>query len=126
MNTLNFQRIAEILESVLPDKWTKVVFRAEYRPGGYTMKYYVKETVNGVYIDCFKLPDISSNEITLAYLKLDEELYKTRKDVPVEDRWSVFTMTIDAAGKFKSDYSYEKIDDDYNSYIEKWTQKYLK
>lgn len=37
-----YQEVFEILEELLPKKWEKVIFYAEYSMDSYSMKYYIQ------------------------------------------------------------------------------------
>ena len=124
MGEIDFQRLYELLDSVLPDAWNKVVFRAEYREGSYSMKYYVKDQT-GKYIDCYNLQEITEDDIVKAYIEIDKFLYPERQKLAADKRWSVLTFSIDSEGKFKTDFSYADIDADYLKYTEEWKKKYL-
>ncbi len=121
---INFQKLYELLDDVLPDIWTKVIFRAEYHEGSYSMKYYVKDQ-SGKYIDCYKLQDITEDDIVNAYIEIDKLLYPERQKLAADKRWSVLTFSIDFDGKFRTDFSYVDIDADYFKFIEEWKKKYL-
>lgn len=124
MGEIDFQRLYELLDNVLPDAWNKVVFRAEYREGSYSMKYYVKDQA-GEYIDCYNLRGITEDDIVKTYIEIDKVLHPERQKLATGKRWSVLTFSIDSKGKFKTEFSYDDIDADYFKYIEEWKKKYL-
>ncbi len=124
MGEIDFQKLYEILDSVVLDVWTKIVFRAEYREGSYTMKYYVKD-LKGQYIDCYNLPEINDDDIVNAYIAIDKVLYPSRQKLDSDKRWSVLTFVIDSEGSFKTEFCYDDIDEDYSEFNEKWKKKYL-
>ena len=124
MGEIDFQKMYEILDDVLPEVWTSVVFRAEYREGSYSMKYYVKNKT-GNYIDCYNLQEIAENDIVNAYIKIDKVLYPERQKLAEDKRWSVLTFTIESDGRFKTEFTYADIDEDYLKFIGEWKKKYL-
>ena len=124
MFTVDFQNLYELLDAVLPNTWDKVVFRAEYRDGSYSMKYYVKDSA-GEYTDCFSIPGISEDEIVNAFIQIDKILFPERQQLSEEKRWNVLTMVIDSDGQFKTYFSYDNIDLDYNAFIDNWKKLYL-
>ena len=124
MGEIDFQKLYEILDDVLPEVWTSVVFRAEYREGSYSMKYYVKNKT-GNYIDCYNLQEIAENDIVNAYIRIDKVLYPERQKLAEDKRWSVLTFTIESDGRFKTEFTYADIDEDYLKFIGEWKKKYL-
>ena len=124
MGEIDFQQLYEILDGVLPEAWIKVVFRAEYREGSYSMKYYVKDQT-GNFIDCYNLQEITENDIINAYIEIDKLLYPERQKLDDDKQWSVLTFSIDSEGIFKTEFSYDDIDDKYFVYINEWKKKYL-
>lgn len=124
MNSIDYQMIYNLLADVLPDSWDKVVFRAEYREGSYTMKYYVKES-SGKYIDCFDLPDINENGIIRAFIDIDKVIFPVRKDLSKKELWSVMTCCISSDGSISTGFLYDDIEKDYQAFILAWKEKYL-
>ena len=123
MISIDFQKIYDILSDVLPEEWKKVVFRAEYTTGSYTMKYYV-QTLSGEYIDCYNLPNISDDSIVDAYIRIDEVVYEARQQEDNTKLWNLMTIVIDNEGRFKTDFQYDVVIDD--EHMKSWTNKYLK
>ena len=124
MSTIDFQKIYELLSTVLPNSWKKVVFRAEYRDGNYTMKYYVKDS-DDKYIDCYDIPNTSEDDIVNTYIEIDKLLFPIRQKLEPNKRWNVITCVIDSDGNIKTEYSYDDIEKDYSSFINKWKKQYL-
>ena len=125
MDNEMFQSIFDSLSKVLPDKWDRVVFRADYTEGSYSMKYYVK-TVDGEYVDCYSLPGILRAHIIKIFMDIDKIVSCHRKGLTEKDKWSVLTMTISNDGKFKTDFDYSDISDSSISYHDEWEKKYLR
>lgn len=121
---IDFQQVFDIIETVLPEQWGELVFRAEYREGCYTMKYYVKGE-NNEYIDCYDIPEIKESDIVNAFIAIDKVIYPERQLLAADKKWSVMTFVIDSDGRFKSDYSYADIDTDYDGFISEWKTHYI-
>ena len=119
-----FQKVYDVLAGLLPAKWTKVIFRADYTEGSYGMKYYVAED-DGKFIDCYSLPGVSRPQIIQAFKEINKFLSPSRLDLSEKDRWSVLTMTINADGSFKTDFDYSDISESSIVYMEEWENKYL-
>lgn len=123
MKDIPYQDIFDTLQEVLPDDWRKVVFYAEYGENSYSMKYFV-DTGNGEYTDCFKLKDISKQDIIKAFAVIDSKIMPVRRELSKKDTWSVMTIVIDDNGNFKVDYEYSS--EGLTEHYEKWKEKYLK
>ena len=119
-----FQKVYDVLASLLPVKWQKVIFRADYTEGSYGMKYYVAGD-DGRFIDCYSLPGVSRPQIIQAFKEINKTLSSSRTNLSEKDRWSVLTMTINADGSFKTDFDYADISESAIAYMEEWEKKYL-
>ena len=123
MIDIPYQDIFDILQDVLPNDWRKVVFYAEYGENSYSMKYFV-DIGNGEYTDCFRLKDISKQDIIKAFAVIDSKIMPVRRELSKKDTWSVMTIVIDDNGNFKVDYEYSS--EGLTEHYEKWKEKYLK
>lgn len=124
MNEEIFQNVFDILQDLLPESWTNMVFYTSYTSGSYSMKFYVN-TGNGQYIDCFNIPGLNRSQLVAAFIKINEELSKERdKQIP-QNRWNVFTMTVNSQGMMHADFDYTNIDEDTIDYERRWKEKYL-
>lgn len=119
-----FQKIYDVLADLLPVKWTKVIYRADYTEGSYGMKYYVAGD-DGKFIDCYSLPGISRSQILQAFKEINKFLSPSRASLSEKDRWSVFTMIVSGDGSFKTDFDYTDISESAIAYMEEWEKKYL-
>lgn len=119
-----FQKVYDVLAGLLPAKWMKVIFRADYTEGSYSMKYYVAVD-DGKFIDCYSLPEVSRPQIIQAFKEINKFLSSSRANLPEKDKWSILTMTINANGSFKTDFDYADISESTISYTEDWEKKYL-
>lgn len=124
MKNINFQNVFESLQQIMPQKWKKVVFRAEYLTGCYEMKYFV-DLGNGKYVDCFELDQFSKGQIIKAFMNIDKEISPVRAELQEKDKWSVMTMIIYATGDFETLYDYTDISENSIDYMNKWKNKYL-
>ena len=119
-----FQKVYDVLADLLPSKWTKVIFRADYAEGSYGMKYYVAGD-DGKFIDCYSLTGVSRLQIIKVFKDINKFLSTVRANLPEKDRWSVMTMTISADGSFKTDFDYTDISESVIAYMAEWEKKYL-
>ena len=125
METINFEYIFGILQSIIPNEWNSIVFYAQYSKGSYSMKYYVNFG-NSEYIDCFKLNGITRSEIIKSFIRIDVELSKCRNCLDEDKKWSVLTFQVDNTGKFKTDFEYSDISENTIQYFEEWRKRFLK
>lgn len=121
MAELDFQKIYDVLQTVLPSEWDSVVFYAEYTEGSYSMKYYVKK--NNKYIDCFEIKDIGKGDIIKAFMSIDKIITPVRN--AMKKKWNVVTLVISDKGDFKADFDYKDVEGKTISYHDDWEKKYL-
>ncbi len=120
-----YQKVFEILEGLLPQKWKKIVFYAEYSTGSYSMKYFLTTGDDG-YIDCFKLGKPSEKKILRGFLAINKILAPERDALPDSKRWSVMTLCVNSDGSFQADYDYKNHDKEPLKWETGWRKKYLK
>lgn len=119
-----FQSIIDILTDILPAKWERLIYRADYAEGSYSMKYYV-DLGDKKYTDCFKLGTPSKSQILATFRKLNTIIAPDRQTLSSKEKWSVMTIKIEPSGKFKADFDYTDISERPISYQESWEKKYL-
>ena len=125
MNELDYQAIFDVLQDVLPPVWEKVVFYAEYTEGSYSMKYFVNIN-GGSFVDCYQLKEFSKAQIIKVFMNIDKMISPIRSQMEKGKRWNVFTLIVDASGKFRTEFDYADISENTISYHEAWKDKYLK
>ena len=117
MNETTIKSIIDNLISLLPEHWSDVILRDIAAPGYYNIYFYVK--VNGIYIQCFNLPQkysITMEELNSTF----SEINKLCKDDYTAEKWSAYTLTLLSTGDFSIDYEYdEPMEKD------KWKAKYV-
>ena len=114
----------DILADILPAKWERLVYRADYTEDSYSMKYYV-DLGKKKYTDCFKLGTPSKSQILATFRKLNTIIAPDRQALSSKEKWSVMTIKIESSGKFKADFDYTDISERPISYQESWEKKYL-
>lgn len=119
-----FQEVWDKIQDYLPDGWKKVVFFAGYTEGSYGMKFYCKSD-GGSYIDCFRLPGAIKTKLIRTFMDVDKILAKERKKLDGKNKWTVFTMMVDADGNMKAEFDYSDYSEDMISYEREWKNKYL-
>lgn len=120
-----YQDVMERLKNLLPKRWKRVVFYAEYTSNSYSMKYYV-DTGDGTYTDCFRQAGISDRKLERAFTDIYRILEPIRAELPASRRWTVLTLHVDGNGKCRADYDYGKHDKSLISWETAWKRKYLK
>ena len=123
MNDKIFQEVFDLVYPVLPQDWEKTLLYALYTEGSYSIKFYCKK--NGTYIDCFNMNTIPRADLSRLLLAIDKVLFKERVSLDDKNRWTVFTMMVEADGKMRADFDYEDHSEDVISCIREWEKKYL-
>ncbi len=125
MNEKIFQDVFDKIQEFLPLNWKKVVFFAGYTNGSYSMKFYVQNNNNEEYVDCYNLPDKSRTKLIKLFMDLDRVLSESRKALGENNKWTVFTMTVNEDGNMKTEFDYGDHSEDLISYEKEWKKKYL-
>ena len=123
MNDKIFQEVFDLVYPVLPQDWEKTALFAEYTEGSFSIKFYCKK--NGTYIDCFNMNTISRSDLTRLFWEIHKILSKERVSLDDKNRWTVFTMMVEADGKMRADFDYEDHSEDMISFEREWGEKYL-
>jgi hypothetical protein len=124
MSELNLQCIVDHLQGVLPDEWKKIIFRAEYTEGSYSMKYYA-DLGTGDYVDCYSLSQFTKAHFIKGFMAIDKVISPVRKSLSSKEKWSALTLIIDETGAFKADYCYDNIEGATIEFHNEWEKKYL-
>lgn len=124
MDELMYQNIFDIIESMLPNGWNKVVLYANYSEGSYSIKFYVKNADNQ-YKDCYSLEGVSKAGLIKVFMSIDKIISPERKKLTNKEKWSVMTLVVNRKGTFKAEYEYENISDNLFEYESAWKTKYL-
>ena len=124
MDGIVFQRVYEALAPLLPPWWQKVILRAAYTEGSYSIQYYVAGP-DGKPADCRSLPGTSEAQRLRTFSAIHKILAEARRDLAGKDRWSVLTMVFDQSGAFQTDFCYEDIGETFPAFLEAWERRYL-
>ena len=108
MNEELFQKIFDILQDDLPDKWSKLIFYAAYYEESYSMKYYI-DNGTAKYQDCFTLFPMKA--VIKKFLEIDKCIAPERKKLSDKDRWTSLTMIVECDGRFSTRFDYSIIND---------------
>jgi len=126
-----YQQIAEMVNDIIPEEWSKVYVYAEVQEdvSKVDFHYYPEGKENPVYVleisDLFEIDedylDNLRNKLSDCFEELWNEFVRNNEDV-----WTNSTFILDRTGEFKIDYVYEdlsKVDDFERQVI--WRFKYL-
>lgn len=128
---LLYQKAANLLVNLIPEKWNKVLLYSEIREGYRKLffYYYTHGTTSPIYsLDITSKFEVDKKEFN----KLERELYDCFTELLEEvktqgqDPWTSLTYTLDYTGKMNIDYSYDDISQ--ISSVEKqdqWEAKHL-
>lgn len=117
-----FNKIVNLLVTVLPEKWEKVVLFSHVTNDMYEFFFYVQ--IKGNYINCFKLKDdygISRKSILSCF----DQMYDIMLPDYMEKNWYTATMMISPDGKFSLDYTYDDYSENEEQFKSEWKNKYL-
>lgn len=121
---IDFQSIVNILQTVFPKEWDRIVFYAEYTTGSYSMKYYFKSE-SDEYKDCYSIKEFNKAQFVKVYKEINKILSKERDNLSDENKWFAFTLILNADGKFKSEFDYNSHEEKVLQFQEDWKKKYL-
>lgn len=116
-----FQMIFDEIANFLPDKWEKIVVYLEQGIDYYSYSFYVK--INGKYIKCYDLENISDDDIFTAFENIDEAL--SQEWEKETEPWSNMTMLVDNSGNMKTYFDYTDLSEGNLEYKKIWENRYL-
>ena len=122
INEKIYQRIYNEISSFVSDQWERIVIYLEYGEESYTFSFYVK--IGGQYIKCFDLPEVSEEDLMLAFRKIDKIVNKERESLQGQ-LWTNMTMTIEADGNMHAFYDYTDLSENAYKYGKQWKKQYL-
>ncbi|WP_199624428.1 immunity protein YezG family protein [Paenibacillus alkalitolerans] len=127
-----YQKIANVLNNMIPEDWKKILLYAEFREGfSQVFFYYYPQENRGKPVYSLDITDIF-NVDRRHHKGLKQELYECFEQLwnefkaQEQEQWTSLTYTLDNTGRMKIDYGYEDI-----SQIspvekqEKWEARYL-
>lgn len=131
METL-YQKVANILVNIIPEKWVKIYLYAEFRDGYEKVffYYYPENRLLPIYsldiTDLFNVDDVEFD-------KLENELYASFSELLEEfkiyeqEQWTYLTYILDNTGEMKINYGYENVSQICSvQKQDEWEDKYLK
>ncbi|WP_036611898.1 immunity protein YezG family protein [Oribacterium sp. P6A1] len=122
MNEKVYQKIFDEIGQYLVDGWSKLVVYLEYGAGSYSFAFY--EKIEGKYIKCFDLEDVSEKSLLKTFQDIDKVVCKER--AKAKEEWTNMTMTVTDKGDMHVDYDYTDFSQGNYKYQKAWKEKYLK
>ena len=118
-----YQEILDELSTFLAEGWESLVVYLEYGDSSYTFEFYVK--VNGKYIKCYDLPDVSDDALAESFSNIDE-IISSERDRDIDPLWTNMTMVVSDSGDMQTDFDYTDLTQGAYQYMLDWKKKYLK
>lgn len=120
--------LAKELQTVLPEKWFKVILCAEISENCYDIYFYcfidgVKEAVQ-----CYTLGNygISEEMLDKAFEKIYNILMPFWSESAKTNEWTSCTFSLTPDGSFNLDLDYTDLVNNCYEYREKWVERYIK
>ncbi|WP_427127307.1 antitoxin YezG family protein [Priestia megaterium] len=128
-----YQKIAETVNSMIPEEWEKFYFYAQIDESGGRIYFFYKSIRNHSYnysLDIpkqFNLSELEFNNKEDKLFDLSEQLREIFKENN-QELWYSFTLMLDQTGKFSVSFDYtDWLNTDYGFVAQKkiWKYKYL-
>lgn len=116
-DSTNYTKIYDILHTTFPKKWKNIIFYAIFAPTSYSMKYFV-DFGDGRYSDCFSFKKTDRKKLHKSFIDIYQVLSVNRSQLPKKEQWTTFVFLFNTEGKFKVNYSYDKVTLVHNKEIE--------
>lgn len=116
----NFQAIYDKLSGIINDEWIKLVYRADYGCGSWSMIFYLVQE-DGTIKDCYSLAGVPRELLSRTFAEINVFLQEWHE----REKWFVMTMVISSDGTFKTDFVYEDVSENLMDYYKEWEGEYL-
>lgn len=126
-----YQRIANILVDMIPEKWKKILLYAEFREGYKKIFFYYYPMDREEPVYSLDIPDLFNVDVN-EFDGLENELYSCfsnlRKEFKEQEQepWTNLTYILDNTGRMRINYGYDDLSE--MSPVEKqekWENEYL-
>lgn len=135
MNTENmeniYQNIANVLNDMLPEEWSRILLYAEIREGYAHIFFYYYPINSKKPIYSLKIEEKFNLDIQ-RYSELENQLYDYCEELwhefggQQQEKWTSLTFILDNNGKMKVHYQYNDLSEiDPTSKRKQWEEKYL-
>ena len=124
MNEEMYQNIFDEISPLLPENWSRIIYRVFYTQGNWSMKFYA-DPGDGKYVDCFKLLPGNRASILQAFRSIDQVISPVRDNAPDNEKWTAMTLSVSADGAFHADFDYADLSEIIVDYTIEWEKKYL-
>ena len=122
-----FYKLADLLQSVLPQNWGKVLLYSEISVNSYDISFYCRVKGCDEYIQCYNLGQfgITESQIDNAFEKVYLTLKPVWTEAPKNAKWTNCTFSLESDGTFNLDLDYTDLTDCLFEHREQWKKKYL-
>ncbi len=120
------KNISNLLASIQPRGWQKVILYANISKNSYEIFFYTK--INGKYKKNFELEKLGYGLTREKTMKIFDEIYKHLLSDQIKNKWKVCTFILNKDGKVSMEYEYDanfNTFDEENDYKADWKEKYL-
>jgi uncharacterized protein (TIGR01741 family) len=124
-----YQRVANILNEMIPEDWRKILLYAEFREGYSQVFFYYypmnedKPVYNLDIVDIFNVDKRHYKSLKQELYNCFEELWNEFK---IQEQWTNLTYILDNTGRMKINYGYEDLSEiNPVEKQEKWEAEYL-
>lgn len=131
LNESYFEKLAEVLNNIIPVDWDKIVFCAEIEPDVVTQLFYFKESGSDEFIqggDIYEKYNVSRKEYLFFVSEVSDLMLEFSSEYAkqLESNWTSLTFILESTGKFKTEFGYENLElkPETERHIE-WKAKYL-
>jgi len=122
-----FSELANILQTVVPKKWYKVILYAEISENGYDISFYCFISGKKEALQCYNLEryGITERAVDGAFEKIYTVLKPFWQESEKTNKWTNCTFSLTHDGKFDLDLDYTDLMDNSYEYREQWKAKYI-
>lgn len=121
MNEEVYQNIYDEIDKYLSGSWEKLVVYLEYGSDSYLFSFYIR--MEGKYLKCYDLPNVSDDELAVSFRKIDKAVSKERNSL--KEPWSNMTLVVENSGKMHADMDYTDLSEGTYKFKKEWKKKYL-
>ena len=123
---IEYEKLFNILTTILPKKWSKAMLFAVYDGNSYIMKYYFKKDLKATYRDGETANIATDKKVIETFLEIDKEISAVRDKLNSKDKWSIMALELTNDRTFKAFYGYENVEGRELEVINELEQKFIK
>ncbi|MDY7224206.1 DUF600 family protein [Halalkalibacterium halodurans] len=111
---LYYQKIANIINDMVPEEWLEVKLYGENQDGGQTVFFYYRSTKTNEWVNYARIPELFEGSVD-QFKSMRRELsfgiildFKKAYQEEVGEPWISFQMSLHSSGKFNIHFNHEK------------------